>query len=177
MIRVGLCVALDGAFSVDYGKKSKLGFSIYPAPAVSTAIVEPYNSVLYTHTTLEHCDCAFLVDNEAIFDLCREKLKVERPTYTNLNRLIAQILSSITASLRFEGAINVDLSEFQTNLVPFPRIHFPLAQYAPLAGIEEVNHDAMEAAQMTKSCFDSSNQMVKCDPSLGKYMAVCLLYG
>ena len=31
---------------------------------VSTAIVEPYNAVLYTHTTLEHCDCAFLVDNQ-----------------------------------------------------------------------------------------------------------------
>ena len=31
---------------------------------VSTAIVEPYNAVLYTHTTLEHCDVAFLVDNQ-----------------------------------------------------------------------------------------------------------------
>ena len=26
--------------------------------------MEPYNAVLYTHTTLEHCDCAFLVDNQ-----------------------------------------------------------------------------------------------------------------
>ena len=26
-------------------------------------------------------------------------------------------MSSITASLRFEGALNVDLTEFQTNLV------------------------------------------------------------
>jgi hypothetical protein len=33
----------------------------------------------------------------------------------------------ITASLRFDGSLNVDLNEFQTNLVPFPRIHFPLA--------------------------------------------------
>ena len=33
---------------------------------------------------------------------------------------------SITASLRFDGALNVDLTEFQTNLVPYPRIHFPL---------------------------------------------------
>ena len=38
--------------SVEYGKKSKLGFSIYPAPHIATAIVEPYNSILYTHTTL-----------------------------------------------------------------------------------------------------------------------------
>jgi hypothetical protein len=39
-----------------------------------------------------------------------------------LNRLIGQIVSSITASLRFDGALNVDLTEFQTNLVPYPRI-------------------------------------------------------
>ncbi|XP_013916933.1 PREDICTED: tubulin alpha-8 chain-like [Thamnophis sirtalis] len=104
--------------SMDYGKKSKLEFAIYPAPQVSTAVVEPYNSILTTHTTLEHSDCAFMVDNEAIYDICRRNLDIERPTYTNLNRLISQIVSSITASLRFDGALNVDLTEFQTNLVP-----------------------------------------------------------
>ena len=60
----GFASLLMERLSVDYGKKSKLGFSIYPAPQVATAIVEPYNAVLYTHTTLEHCDCAFLVDNQ-----------------------------------------------------------------------------------------------------------------
>ena len=54
-------------------------------------MVEPYNSVLTTHTTLEHSDCAFMVDNEAIYDICRRNLDIERPTYTNLNRLIGQV--------------------------------------------------------------------------------------
>ena len=27
-----------------------------------------------------------------------------------------------TASLRFDGALNVDITEFQTNLVPYPRL-------------------------------------------------------
>ena len=30
-------------------------------------------------------------------------------------------MSSVTASLRFDGALNVDLKEFQHNLVPYPR--------------------------------------------------------
>ena len=70
-------------------------------PQVSTAVVEPYNSILTTHTSLEHSDVAFMVDNEAIYDICRRNMDIDRPTYTNLNRLIGQIVSSITASLRW----------------------------------------------------------------------------
>lgn len=86
--------------SVDYGKKSKLEFAVYPAPNLATAVVEPYNAILSTHTTLGHSDCAFMVDNEAIYDICIKHLGVPRPGYDNLNRLIAQIVSSTTASLR-----------------------------------------------------------------------------
>ena len=96
----GFTSLLMERLSVDYGKKAKLEFSVYPAPQVATAVVEPYNAILTTHTTLEHSDCAFMVDNEAIYDICRKSLDIERPTYTNLNRLIGQIVSSITASLR-----------------------------------------------------------------------------
>ncbi|MFT7801116.1 hypothetical protein BRAFLDRAFT-81006 [Arapaima gigas] len=84
----GFTSLLMERLSVDYGKKSKLEFSIYPAPQVSTAVVEPYNSILTTHTTLEHTDCSFMVDNEAIYDICRRNLDIERPTYTNLNSYI-----------------------------------------------------------------------------------------
>lgn len=86
----GFGALLMERLSVDYGKKCKLEFSVYPAPQVSTAVVEPYNSILTTHTTLEHSDCSFMVDNEAIYDICRRNLDIERPNYENLNRLIAQ---------------------------------------------------------------------------------------
>jgi len=96
--------------------------------------------------------------------------------HTQTNRLIAQIISSITASLRFDGALNVDLNEFQTNLVPYPRIHYPLATYAPLVSAEKAYHETLGVETITRACFEAENQMVKCDPKKGKYMSVCLLY-
>ncbi|GCC18288.1 hypothetical protein chiPu_0020760 [Chiloscyllium punctatum] len=172
----GFTSLLMQCLTVDYGKKTKFEFTIYPAPQISTAVVEPYNAILTTHTTLEHSDCCFIADNEALYDICRRNLDVERPTYTNLNRLLAQVVSCITCSLRFEGALNVDLVEFQTNLVPYPRIHFPLIAYAPVISAEKAYHEQLSVAQLTNACFEPANQMVKCDPRNGKYMAVSMLY-
>ncbi len=86
----GFGALLMERLSVDYGKKCKLEVCVYPAPQVATSVVEPYNSILTTHTTLEHSDCSFMVDNEAIYDICKRNLGIERPSYENLNRLIAQ---------------------------------------------------------------------------------------
>lgn len=67
---------------------------------------------------------------------------------------------SVTASLRFDGALNVDLIEFQTNLVPYPRIHFPLVTYAPVISAENARHEHIGVSEITKSCFEPNNQMV-----------------
>jgi len=169
------CLMLE-RLSVDYGKKSKLSFTVWSCPQVATAVVEPYNTVLCVHSLLEHTDVTIMMDNEALYDICRRNLDIERPTYTNLNRLLGQIISSLTASLRFDGALNVDITEFQTNLVPYPRIHFMLSSYAPIISAEKAYHEQLSVAEITMSVFEPASMYVKCDPRHGKYMACCLMY-
>lgn len=89
---------------------------------------------------------------------------------------LPQVVSSVTASLRFDGALNVDMNEFQTNLVPYPRVHFPLTSFAPLLSRSKSFHEHVSVGDITTSCFDPSNQLVRCDLRKGKYMACCLLY-
>jgi len=162
--------------SVDYGKKMKMDFCIYPSPQVSSAVVEPYNSVLSTHGLLEHTDVSFMLDNEAVYSIAQKSLSIEKPNYTNLNRLISQVVSSLTCSLRFQGSLNVDINEFQTNLVPYPRIHFLLCSFAPLITAERARSEQLSVSQLTNSVFESSSMFARCDPNRGKYMACCLMY-
>jgi tubulin alpha len=128
-----------------------------------------------------------MVDNEAIYNICKRNLDVPQPSYENLNRLIAQgipainrsdytVVSSITASLRFEGSLNVDLTEFQTNLVPYPRIHYPLISCAPIISKAKAQHESHRVQDITFQCFEPHNQMVVCDPRTAHYMACALLY-
>merc|ERR1712217_469956 len=135
------------------------------------------NSVLSTHSLLEHTDVTIMLDNEAIYDICRSSLDSEKPpTYSNLNKLIAQVISSLTASVRFDGALNVDITEFQTNLVPYPRIHFMLSSYAPIISAKKADHEQLSVSEITNSAFEPTSMMAKCDPRHGKYMACCLMY-
>lgn len=70
----------------------------------------------------------------------------------------------------------MDINEFQTNLVPYPRIHFMLSSYAPIISAHKATHETMSVNDITTAAFEPGNMMAKCDPRRGKYMACCLMY-
>ncbi|KAA0189797.1 Tubulin alpha chain [Fasciolopsis buskii] len=171
----GLTAALLDVMS-DYRKLTKIEIPVYPSPSLSNSLVEPYNSLLGEHFAMEDIQLGLLMDNEALYDICSRFLSFSSTTYTSINRLIAQATSAITASLRFPNVLNGDLNVIQTNLVPYPRIHFPLSNFAPCISPEKAEHESLTTRELTRAVFDKENQMIKVDPSYGKFMSCTLLY-
>jgi tubulin alpha len=78
--------------------------------------------------------------------------------------------------MRFEGALNCDLTQFQTNLVPYPRVHFPVCSFSPFISAEKAYHETLTTYELTSGAFEPNNMMVGIDPRHGKFMACCLMY-
>jgi tubulin alpha len=173
----GLGMLILERLAVDYRKKSKIGFEIYPSPSISTCIVEPYNGLLSTHWLLDHTDVSLILDNEALYHIGQKNLDLKSLSYGQLNRLIAKVVSSMTAALRFEGELNVDMNEFQTNLVPFPRLHFMTTSLAPVATKEKRDREQNDCWAICEAALNQSNFFVKYtdfDVVEDKYMAISL---
>merc|ERR1711941_118316 len=115
----------------------------------------------------------------AIYAICQKQLDIDRPSYMDLNKVISKVVSSMTASLRFDGELNVDLGEFQTNLVPFPRLHFMTTALAPVVSLKKKDHEAGTVREITDHVFQPQNMLVKYadfDPVEDKYMAISINY-
>lgn len=54
------------------------------------------------YSTLEHSGYTFMVGSNVMYDISPRNLSIEHPTYINLDKLISQIVSSITALLRLD---------------------------------------------------------------------------
>jgi tubulin alpha len=80
---------------------------------------------------IEEEDMTLAFDNEALYNLCSRKIKIESPSYADINKLVAKAVSEMTRSMRFGGCLNTDIKDLKTNLVPYPRVKFVVPSYSP----------------------------------------------
>merc|ERR1711973_742415 len=151
-------------------------FSVYPSPKVSDTVVEPYNAVLSFHQLVENSDESFLLDNEALYDICFRTLKLTTPTYGDLNHLVSAALSGSPCGLRFPGQLNCDLRKMAVNLVPFPRLHFYMTGFAPLTSRGSQQYRALTVPELTQQMFDAKNMMCASDPRHGRYLTASAMF-
>jgi tubulin alpha len=174
----GLGSLLLERLSADYAKKTKVSLSVFPSSELSTAVTEPYNSVLALHKLLEHTDVSVVFDNEALCSIDRNFLDVEKPEYRNVNQLTAQVVSSLALSMQTKGNPYSNLDELSSIHVPYSRAHFLLASYSPFIPNERdcFNYRPTTVSAITNSLFKSSNFLANCDPRHGKYLACSIAY-
>ena len=119
-------------------------------------MVEPYNATLSLNQLVENTDETYIIDNEvwietvkmlfnfwlckALYDISFRTLKLNTPTYGDLNHLISLTMSGVTTCLRFPGQLNADLRKLAVNMVPFPRLHFFMPGFAPLTARGSVQY-------------------------------------
>ncbi|PVU94743.1 hypothetical protein BB561_002293 [Smittium simulii] len=154
----------------EYPDRMITTFSVLPSPKVSDTVVEPYNAVLSLHHLVENSDLTFAFDNEALYDICMNTLKIQGPVYSDLNKLISRVMSGITTSLRFPGQLNSDLRKLAVNMVPFPRLHFFMSGFAPLLHDSNKGFNSFKPHELISQMFSSNNMMVAADPRHGRYL-------
>ncbi|XP_017131470.1 tubulin beta chain isoform X2 [Drosophila gunungcola] len=172
----GLGTLLISKIREEYPDRIMLSFSVVPSPKVSEVVVEPYNATLSLHQLIVNTDLTFCIDNEALYDICYQSLRLCSPTYEDLNHLVSVTMSGVTTCLRFPGQLNADVRKLAVNMVPFPRLHFFMPGFAPLTAKGSQQYRALTVAELTQQMFDAKNMMTACDPRHGRYLTVACIF-
>ncbi len=172
----GLGALIMERLKEEYPKKILWTFSIFPSPLLSDAVVEPYNAILSLDKLIQYADETVVIDNHALFQIVTKNMGIDEPVYDDLNHVISQGISDITASLRFKGSLNTDMKEFLVNLVPYPRSHFLMASFAPMKTPEDQQYAKLTTANLAEALFQENYMMAAVDVTKGTFLACSLLF-
>ncbi|CAG9862236.1 unnamed protein product [Phyllotreta striolata] len=117
-----------------FPKKLVQTYSVFPnLDEISDVVVQPYNSLLTLKRLTKSADSVVVLDNTALNRIAADRLKIQNPTFTQINSLVSTIMSVSTTTLRYPSYMNNDLMELLGPLIPTPRLHFLMTGYTPLS--------------------------------------------
>lgn len=105
---------------------------IYILHRFSDVVVQPYNSLLTLKRLTQCADCVVVLDNTALNRIASDRLHIQNPSFTQINKLVSTIMSVSTTTLRYPSYMNNDLVGLIAPLIPTPRLHFLMTGYTPL---------------------------------------------
>ena len=110
----------------------------------SDVVTAPYNSALALAEIHRHSSCVFPVTNDALAALSESLAKADvkggsggigggrKASFDRMNAVVARFWLDLTASMRFDGSLNVDLSDITTNMIPYPDCKYIIPGLAPV---------------------------------------------
>ncbi|KAK4875214.1 hypothetical protein RN001_011636 [Aquatica leii] len=172
----GMATLLLEKIKDEYPDRIISTFTVIPSPKVSDTIVEPYNATACVPYLIDKTDETYLIDNEALYDISYRTLKIQGPSYADLNHLVSCAMSGVTTCVRFPGQLNADLRKIMVNMVPFPRMHFFMPGFVPLTSRKNQSYRAITVPELVQQMFDAKNMMCACDPRKGKYLTAASIF-
>lgn len=85
----------------EYPDRVLKSYVVMPSWKVSNIQTQPYNLVLSMNHLIECFHQVYYMDNDALYCLCKEVLRLSCVNDDEMNTLIAACMSDITTSLRF----------------------------------------------------------------------------
>ena len=110
----------------------------------SDVVTAPYNSALSLAEIHAHSSCVFPVTNDALASLSESLAKADakggsggigggrKASFDRMNAVVARFWLDLTSSMRFDGSLNVDLSDITTNMIPYPDCKYIIPGLAPV---------------------------------------------
>lgn len=197
----GLGSYMLGALADEYPDVYRFSVSVFPSED-DDVVTSPYNAMLSCAALAEHADCVMPVENQALMDIVTsiqsKSLGSQRGSslsgldsgdvggraghggkpWDGMNGIAANLLLNLTAGMRFDGSLNVDINEITTNLVPFPKLHFLLSSMSPVAMSADRGRNIPAPRTMDQiftEVFGRDRQLASVDPRRSTYLACALM--
>lgn len=110
-----------------------VNYSVVPGGTLgSDAVVEPINATLACPSLVNHSDITLCMDNQCLYDICHNTLRLDCPLYQDLNEQMAMVISGLCSTYRFPSRNYVGWKSMKCVMVPSPKLHFFVPGFVPL---------------------------------------------
>ncbi|XVF17377.1 hypothetical protein REPUB_Repub10bG0116400 [Reevesia pubescens] len=140
----------------EYANRMIMTFSIFSSPKVFDTVFEPYNATLFVHPLVENADECMVLGNKALSNNCFCTLKLTTSSFGDLNHLIPATMSGVTC-LQVPSQFDYDLGKLVVNLIPCPRFHFLMVDFAPLTSRGSQQYRALTVPKLIQQMWDAKN--------------------
>jgi tubulin gamma len=157
-----------------YPKKLIQTYSVFPNMAGDPGVVvTPYNSILTLKRLILNCDSVIVIDNGALFNIATERIKLDKPSFEQINSIISTTMCASTTTLRYPGYMNNDMISLIAPLVPTPRCHFLMTGYTPITlDNNKTLVRKTTVLDVMRRLLQSKNIMVSGGAKKGKYISI-----
>ena len=151
-----------------FPKKLIQTYSVFPnqGTGASDVIVQDYNSLLTLKRLILEADCVCVLDNTALNRIATDRLKIEAPSFAQINSLVSTIMATSTTTLRYPSYMNNNFIGLIAPLIPTPRLHFLMTGYTPITNeLEPTSVRKTSVLDVMRRLLQPKNMMVSTDRS------------